>query len=145
MGSFEWRCESVTGLFRPRWSSWRCQRWNGECLNALVPVNLGALGDILLAVETLAKNLHGVREGHFAVQDRGVVPHLILFVLDEICKAQLGNRHDIGLEAVAKKLALNTDSGEIDAGWFVAHQICDGYFHPCGLIPGFIGCLLCVT
>jgi len=60
-------------------------------------------------------------------------------------KAQLGNRHDLGLEAVAKKLAHDTDSGEIDARWFVAHQICGRCFHPVGLTPGVVCRLLRLT
>jgi hypothetical protein len=74
---------------------------------------------VLLGVEALAKHPHDIRHGHFALSDRGVLPHLILFELTEIAKPQLLQlTHNVGLEAVAKKLAPDANSGEIDAQWF---------------------------
>jgi hypothetical protein len=83
--------------------------------DALLPINLRPLFNVLLTIQALTEDANGVPNSHSTRADCRVITHLLLPFFYGISKPQFGYAEHIGLETVSKKLAPDAQAGEIDA------------------------------
>jgi hypothetical protein len=53
-----------------------------------------------------------------------------VFRIHHVCQTQLGHRENVGIECLSDKLAAHLCTGEVNAGGFIADEICDRSFRP---------------
>jgi hypothetical protein len=80
-------------------------------------------GDGVIGLQSGAVFLDQVADGGLAVVQSIDGFELASFLLFEVGQLEPGHAQDLGLEALANKLAANPDSGEIRPRWTVTYQV----------------------